>query len=372
MENKHILILSANTGGGHNSAARAIAAAMKRQGRDCTIADGLGFLPPMLNRLICGGHIFLYRRLPKLFGLIYDLSERIDFRPGPVRPIRKRRSGRHLGRLLQYIQDGYFDAVICTHVFAAQMVSALRRTGLLKIPCCFLATDYSCSPGVHRLDMDRWLLPHRALIPEFVSRGVPEGKISVTGIPVDAAFSRNADRFALRRALHLTETGPIAVLSCGSMGAGSMAHAARTLAKAMPEDGLLVALCASNRRVLHQLQSAPCEHLLALGYVESMADYMAAADVYLGKPGGLSSTEVMSLPRPLLLINAVPGVETRNRAFLTRLGCAATSKDLIGMQALLHRAFSEPDFAASLSESCAAEFDGHAADRICKLLWEII
>jgi len=41
-------------------------------------------------------------------------------------------------------------------------------------------------------------------------------------------------------------------------------------------------------------------------------------------------------------------------------------------QALLHRAFSEPDFAASLSESCAAEFDGHAADRICKLLWEII
>ena len=44
---------------------------------------------------------------------------------------------------------------------------------------------------------------------------------------------------------------------------------------------------------------------------------MDAATVAITKPGGLSSTEALVKNLPLVLIDAVPGCETRNMEFLT-------------------------------------------------------
>ena len=62
----NIAILSCNTGGGHNSAAAAIARELDAQGHTYKIYNTLDFLPPSSARLISRGHDFAYRHAPKL------------------------------------------------------------------------------------------------------------------------------------------------------------------------------------------------------------------------------------------------------------------------------------------------------------------
>ena len=70
-----ILILSANTGEGHNSAARALKERIEARGGSCRIEDGLAYMGKSSNALICKGHVFFYRSLPKVYGVGYRFAE---------------------------------------------------------------------------------------------------------------------------------------------------------------------------------------------------------------------------------------------------------------------------------------------------------
>ena len=334
MENKRILILTANTGEGHNSASRALREALESRSCQCTVQDGLAFIPAAINSLVCRGHIFLYRRLPRLFGLGYRLSEthsrKQPFQKKLRTSLRKNKKlSAGMQRLLRFLQNEGFDAVICTHVFPARMLSILRMGGHISVPCFFLATDYTCSPGVNQLDMDAWLIPHEALLPQFAGRGIPEDKLIATVIPVCREFLPSMEKTELRSKLNLPFSRKIILLSCGSMGAGPMERLVRTLEPFLPEDALLAVMCGKNQVLAQKLQNTiHSDRILVKGFVERLSDYMEAADIYLTKPGGLSTTEALCKGVPLLLFNAVPGLETRNLEFLTQAGCAKSASDM--------------------------------------------
>ena len=71
-----LLILTCSTGGGHTSAARAIAEAAGERGCECTIVDALDFLPGVDGKVISHGHTFVYRHLPSIFGVGYRFERR--------------------------------------------------------------------------------------------------------------------------------------------------------------------------------------------------------------------------------------------------------------------------------------------------------
>ena len=62
-----VLILSCNTGGGHNSAAAAIKESFDERGYECDVFDTLALFSKRLSRAISRGHVFVYRHLPRLF-----------------------------------------------------------------------------------------------------------------------------------------------------------------------------------------------------------------------------------------------------------------------------------------------------------------
>ena len=366
----HILILSANTGEGHNSAARALREYFEARGDRCTVRNGLAYMGRSSNAIISKGHVLLYRKLPKLYGVGYRMEERQAHRQ---RYQQKLHRHRHLSKsrrqLRILLESGNYDAVISTHVFAARLVSELRCAGSANIPSFFLATDYTCSPGVNQLDVDAWLIPHPALIPEFAAYGIPKEKLIPTGIPVGAAFLRERDRLAARRALELPEEKRIALFSCGSMGAGAMGRTVARILDALPDDALLVAICGSNHSLEHALKAlVHSPKLKVLGYTGHMADYMDAADLFLTKPGGLSVTEAAHKRAPMLLIDAVPGVESRNMEFMVSLGCAMIADDPAGLAESVAVALDSPALLDSLARGCAREFDRDAAAEIHALV----
>lgn len=309
------LLLTCSTGGGHTSAARAIAQALEETGGECVIEDALQFLPGVEGKVISHGHTFVYRHLPSLFGMGYRFERR-----GGARAFRVEceRGAKGLGA---YIAGGGFDAIISVHIFSSFMLSALRRREGLEIPAVNVATDYTCSPGFAECGLDHNCIP-MGLTDEFVRYGLAPGQVIETGIPVAREYGEKLDRQTARNMLGVTGQGPLVMLMCGSMGCGPMEWLAGELSRSLPEGGTLAALCGTNDALRSALERDAYPRLTAVGYTSQVALWMDAADLIISKPGGLTSSEAMAKRLPMLIVNAVPGCETKNLEYLTERGCA--------------------------------------------------
>ena len=236
-----VLILTCNTGGGHNAVAAALRDSLQRCGASCDVMDGLGFISKKASKFVSKWHTRFYRRYPRLYKAGYMSAEgdkEMDRRDGPVyRYIA--RGARHLGRTLQ---SGGYDAVVCVHVIPAMMMTALKQAWSACPVFCFVATDYTCSPTVGACTPDICVIPHQELADEFVSCGIARDTLLPAGIPVRSAFRQRGDRAAARRALGLPETGrhPRRAAAAGGYG-GRLRNAERGVLHRPRLGGLLPA-----------------------------------------------------------------------------------------------------------------------------------
>lgn len=358
-----ILILSANTGGGHNSTAKALGEQMERYQISYEIADTLSFISEKVSDFISWGHSYVYRRLPRLFGIGYRYEEKHSV------SFIYNQCAKGADALFEKLQSEPFDAVICTHVFSGLMMTELRLRHGAVTPCYFIATDYTCSPGVSKMNADGYFVPHRMLLSEFVHNGIAADKLFATGIPIGEIFYREeGDREAIRRDLKLPDGKKIVLLSCGSMGCGKLKKSAKMFLRKMPENACLVVLCGNNEKVYELLRQYESDRFVVLPFIQNMADYMSVADVYMTKPGGLTTTEAIAKKIPMILVNAVPGCETRNYHFLTEQGVAFGAKSWQHANSLLKKMLQGEKALGQQKEAMEGFGEQRSAEAICNFL----
>ena len=363
-----VLILTCNTGGGHNAVAAALAESFRRLGVSSDTADGLSFISQKASRFVSKWHTRFYRRYPKLYKAGYMSAENdaeSNDRDNPVYRYMAR-GARRLGRA---IQDGGYDAVVCVHVIPAMMMTELRRQRETGPVFCFVATDYTCSPTVGGCTPDVCVIPHEKLAEEFVSCGIARETLLAAGIPVRAVFRERGDRAAARSELALPPEGRHIVLMSGSIGCGPMADIAAELEKRMERGDFASVLCGSNRQMLYALRRRGFRRVEAVGFTNRVHRYMDSADVLVSKPGGISITEAGTRGTPLLLADMVGGCETRNQEFFHARGWAETCQpeDMADAAlALLDR----PERRQALVAQQHRDFDGLAADRVAQAVYD--
>ena len=324
----NILILSCNTGGGHNTAARAILEAAKARGHEAVVMDYLSLLNKTVSDVISNSYINMARFSPHFFGMIYGTSMKLSSvrRYSPVYyaniPFAK--------RLGAYLETRSFDAVVMTHLFAAQGFTYLRNKGIRLPLSVAIATDYTCQPFWEDLDCDYYVLPHEDLVEEYVARGLPRDRLLPLGIPVSARFSDEAaSRADARRELGLPEDAPVFLVMGGSMGSGHIQTFTERLLAAVP-DGCVAVICGSNARLLSAMRErfGGEKRLCLIGYTDRVAQYMTACDVLYTKPGGLTSTEALVHNVPLVHTAPIPGCETANSRFFEEHGLSYSARSI--------------------------------------------
>ena len=77
----NIIFLTAATGGGHEKAAIALMQYMEKQISGCKtiLIDTLKFINPLIDRLVTGTYLSTIRKIPSIYGKLYDFSEREEF-----------------------------------------------------------------------------------------------------------------------------------------------------------------------------------------------------------------------------------------------------------------------------------------------------
>ena len=328
------LILSGSTGGGHNSAAMAIKDYFEQVGAQCHIKDALNFCSESKAYIINNGHVFIYKRAPKLFGACYRFLEK-----RPVDEDSKSLMYEFITfgakGLYKYLKEEKYDAIICTHVFAGMVATAVKKKFGLDLKIYFVATDYTCSPGTYEIDADKFFIPHKLLCDEYEGFSIKKEKLVPSGIPVRLEFYKKEEKEKAIKILGLPKDKEIILLMGGSMGAGPLIKLASLICEKIPENAHLVAICGNNKKLMKELKNIPYSNKTILGYTGRMPLYMDTASIILSKAGGLSSTEALTKHLPLILIDAVPGCETRNRDFLTSRGFAKTADGIENLTSIL-------------------------------------
>jgi processive 1,2-diacylglycerol beta-glucosyltransferase len=167
----------------------------------------------------------------------------------------------------------------------------------------------------------------------LVRLGIPAAKVSATGIPIDPVFAEPKDEAAMRAKHGLAADKTVVLLSAGGFGVGPVEHIVTTLLQMRhPVD--VVAACGRNAELKARLEALArreaggTNRLLPIGYTTEMDEWMSAADVLVGKPGGLTTSEALAKGLLFVIVNPIPGQEERNSDHLLEEGAAIRCNNL--------------------------------------------
>lgn len=314
-----ILILSCNTGEGHNSSAKAIKKYMDNLGMEVEIKDALSIASPTASARISKAYNFSIRG--RLFYYLYNIGDFVSRYFTVIKSPVYFANRLYADKLFQYIDSHNFDAIIAMHLFAAEALTAIKRNYKLSVPTLFVMTDYTCIPFISETELNMYAIAHQDLISEFESRGVPYEKIIATGIPVNSAeisLSKSQARHLINSAFSWTEScGYWFMIMGGSMGFGSMELLISELCKNTAEFDRIICICGQNKEREETLnkQFADLPQVKVLGYTDRIPLLMDCCDVLFSKPGGITSTEAITRNIPLIHTAPIPGLEDKNAQF---------------------------------------------------------
>lgn len=315
------LILSCSTGGGHNAAGTAIKQELEARGHYVVMMDPYELVSHKLATEVGRAYVKMVQRMPKLFGIVYSLGSLVRYVPGKS-PVYYANIA-VAKKLSVYLQKHPADVIIMSHLYPAELVTYLKKSGE-KLPLTvFVATDYVCIPFTEETDCDYYVVPGDAQVKNFLKRGIPKNKILPFGIPVGPSFDELMDQTQARVMLGLEQDKKYVLLTGGSIGAGKIEKTIRILLFRMRKEeinGKVIVICGNNEKLYRRLERKYGKKLILIRKTDQMAYYMRACDLFISKPGGLSSTEAAVSQVPYIHITPIPGCETHNMRYFSRNG----------------------------------------------------
>lgn len=292
---RRLLILTSDTGEGHNSAARAIAEAAGAVGYQVSLRKPLEE-SSVFNRALGDIYNLVLTYRPAWMG-VFALS--VDyFRPNEADFLYRRLSD----FIAEFLDSEQPDIVLSVHPMLNHMIPRWIKEHDLDVPFYTLVTDPFppfwqgwSSPWV-----DEYFVPTREAGEELVSRGVPAERIDHVPMPIRSVFDRvpHEEIDALKRSLSVE--GDLILVNGGARGGGPLRHLVRAVREASPASHLVV-VCGHNERVRRRLDQRGDPRLKTFGFVDNMHVLIGAADLVITKPGALSTYEALAATVPAVL-----------------------------------------------------------------------
>lgn len=365
-----VLILSCNTGGGHNSAARAVAEEIRRHGDQAEVLDYLCLAGKGVSRLVGDGYVQVVKKAPRIFGVVYQIGMLVSrlMKKSPVYYA----NGRMAKYLNAYLEEHPADAVVMPHLYPAETITYMKRKGMSLPLTVAVMTDYTCIPFWEETDCDYYVIPHEKLRKGIVRRGLPDEKLLAFGIPVSHACQLNMSKEEARQRLGLDDSKKYLLLAGGSMGASGLVRIAALLLGMLSEEEHLIIICGSNQKVEKHLRGKyeNCREVTLVGYTKRMPMYLKACDVVFTKPGGLTSTEAAVVNVPIVHIKPIPGCETENRKFFCKYGMSISGKTSLGQAVHGIRLLHDKEKAGKMMEAQRKTIPADAAGKLYCFLKE--
>lgn len=328
--NPVVLIVSAAFGDGHAKVAEAIEQSFKEKGIDRVyIVDLFAEVHPYLNELFQRFYLNTAVYVPKLYGFLYRITSRMK----PEQPLSQFLHSIGKKKAKSILDELQPDIII--HTFPYLVASQLSEEAESEVFIFTVLTDYVLhGRWIHPCTM-KYFTATESMKQALLSAGVPEERITISGIPIRDAFREPMDRGQLLIKHGFSESRRYILLSAGAYGVMSnISMMTNTVLEYSDFD--LIVLCGNNQDLRLSLADLylhnPRIHIL--GYTEEMHELMAVSSGLLTKAGGITLTEAIAMSLPVIVYRPLPGQEEGNAHLLTGLRVIYTAYN---KHELIHR-----------------------------------
>jgi processive 1,2-diacylglycerol beta-glucosyltransferase len=341
-----VLLLSASSGAGHIRAAQAIERAVLELGaaREVRHVDTLEYTTKVFRNLYSRAYIDMVNKAPDVLGWLYDQMDK------PWKNERRRLAFDKLNTrpFVRFLKDYQPDITICTHFLPAEIISWLKAKRKLDTRQAIVVTDFD----VHAM----WLVHHfeRYFVALDETRahleklGIPSSRVTASGIPIDPVFARPKDKIEMRLKYGLRPDVPAILISAGGFGVGHVGQIVASLLE-LKHPAQVIAICGRNPDLKEHMENEAARistdsnlTIKAVGFTTDIDEYMAASDILLGKPGGLTSSEALARGLACVIVNPIPGQEERNSDHLLEQGVAIRCNNLPVLAYKIDRLLDDP------------------------------
>lgn len=329
-----VLFITAPIGSGHIRAAQAVSGVLRSTYHsNVRIANVFDFFSPWLGKTVLKMYLKILALFPQLYGRMYQWGN-----DGSLALIGRQIISRFLARRMKhFILDYNPSVIVCTHATPAGLVAQLLKNRDVSVPSVAIITDFV----VHRLwvypELDYYFVARPAMQEYLQQYGIGPEKSQVSGIPVDLKFGEPFNRLQMEQKLHLAHAIKTILIMGGGAGVlpiDEIIAACDTLDIPLQ----LIAITGNNIKMnekLRHISLAPQHHLRVEGFVDNVHEFMAAADLLISKPGGMSSAEALSRGLPILIYAPIPGQEQANTQYLLEQNAALRADSLSELRSLL-------------------------------------
>ena len=373
-----LLFLIGDTGGGHRSAAAAVAQALDRlqPGRFVpVICDPLrGPDVPRLLRWFAGLYGPCIRLTPWLWWLFWRSTDS----PRVLAAVRRTVMAPVYGSVARAASACGPALIVAFHPMTADPAVRARELAGPLAPVVTVITDLITAHLSWRdAAVDRVIVPSAEMAAQYARQaagangepGAEAGRYLPLGLPVAAEFCQppldEAQRQELKRKLGVKGEF-LVVLTGGAEGSGGLRRRAAAILRRVDNVDVAV-ICgrnrALNRRMTRLAGRAGRGRLTAHGFVGNMADWLRCADLVVGKAGPGTIAEATCCGAPLVLTSYVPGQEKGNAQFVTGAGAGVYASRPRQLAAEVGRLRRDPGALAAMRDaSVQVSRPGAAAD----------
>jgi processive 1,2-diacylglycerol beta-glucosyltransferase len=365
LQERPVMVLSAAAGAGHVRSAEAVVLAFQQQGIPATHVEVLAHTNPLFKRFYSNLYLDLVNRQPQLLGLLYHALDR-PWQMEKRRLALDRLNTRPLVKLLQQARP---SLAVCTHFLPAEILIYLRRKKILDVPVGVVVTDFDAHAMWLYRGVDWYFVACDETKVHLAALGIPADTIHVTGIPIDPVFAGPKPKREMRLALGLDPDLTTLLVSAGGFGAGPVESLVRGL-HAVRHPVQLVVICGKNAALARRLESfgGAVHPMKVVGYTKEMDRWMAAADLLVGKAGGLTSSEALASGLVLVIVNPIPGQEERNSDHFLEEGAAIRCNNLPALAYKIDTFLADGERLARMKAAVTRLARPHAASDIVSII----
>jgi processive 1,2-diacylglycerol beta-glucosyltransferase len=355
---KKVMILSASAGSGHIRAAAAIEEACRNDPRISEIlnVDTLTFTNGAFQRIYSKGYLEAVKAAPELWAWAFEKTDKPWKNMNAISWMHRVNSQPLVKKIRQFEPD----ICICTHGMPAEIISRQILQNKIQTNLGIVVTDYYVHAMWYTDLFTRYFVPKEESKAHMSALGIPSDRILVSGIPVMHAFSAPAKLPELRAKHGIKEDLPLVLLSAGTFGVMSAADIVKILEEIKTQCQIVV-VCGKNEKLRKSLQT----HLEAqngsmhnsytiVGYTDAMHDYLKMADLFIGKPGGLATSECMVCGVPMVIWDPIPGQEVYNTYHVLEHGAGVMPNNALTIGFKVDEILSNPDKRQHMSEAAHA------------------
>ncbi|MHB8654341.1 MAG: MGDG synthase family glycosyltransferase [Terriglobia bacterium] len=325
---KRIAILTLSVGSGHVQAAKVIERALDDGAEPVEVRtfDAIELAHQWFLWLYVQPYWWMLRHAPGIWRRFFEHRQKRRHRSTAPHWMFRRGCVEVLRQLKAFSPH----LIIATEIGAAEIAALGKREGWFNVPLLAVQTDLETEPPWAQREIDIYCVATEHARIQFIEWGISPNRILVCGIPIDPAFALPFDRTELLRALGLDLNRPVVLVMGGGMGPAPLDEIVQSLEKCrLPLQVLVVAgQDLAMRARLEALHGKIALNLFTFGWSDNVPELMAAANLLITKPGGVTTAEALAAGLPMILTHPIPGPEEGQIRFLEQNGVAFRAKSL--------------------------------------------